>query len=51
MEARMHDDPIGVESWRDLDMGLEITLDGIAGISAISATLTAEAVCRPRCTP
>jgi hypothetical protein len=32
MEARMHDDPFGAEPWGDLDIGLEITLDGIADI-------------------
>ena len=28
----MHDDPLGAEPWRDLDIGLEVTLDGIADI-------------------
>ncbi len=32
MKARMHDDPFGAEPWRDLDIGLEITLDGVADI-------------------
>src|SRR5438046_5368656 len=32
MEARMHDDPFGAEPWRELDIGLEIMLDGIADI-------------------
>ena len=32
MEARMHDDPFGAQPWRDFDIGLEITLDGIADI-------------------
>ena len=32
MEARMHDDPFGAEPGRDLDIGLEVTLDGIADI-------------------
>jgi hypothetical protein len=29
MEASMHDNPLGAEPWRDLDVGLKITLDGI----------------------
>src|SRR4029077_195917 len=32
VEARMHDDPLGTEPWRDLDIGLEIALDGVADI-------------------
>ena len=30
MEAGMHDDRLGAEPWRNLDIGLEITIKGVA---------------------
>jgi hypothetical protein len=47
MEAGMHDDPLGAEPWRNLDIGLEITINASLTNGATSATLTAEEVCRP----
>lgn len=44
MEARMHDDPFGAQPWGNLDVGLEVMLDGVGDIGPTSATLTAEAV-------
>ena len=32
MEARMHDDPFGAQSWGNLDIGLEVMLDGVGDI-------------------
>ena len=32
MEAGVHDDPFGAEPWGDLDIGLEVTLDGVGDI-------------------
>ena len=32
MEARMHDDPFGAQPWGNLDVGLEVMLDGVGDI-------------------
>jgi len=32
MEARVHDDPFGAQPWGNLDVGLEVMLDGVGDI-------------------
>jgi len=47
----MDDDPFRPEPREDIDIGAQVALDRVPDIGAVSATLTAEEVCRPRWTP